>query len=70
MDLKQYIGLLVGQQQSPEQIRDQLATTPAAVRHLDACINAAITAHQPKVRKPVAWITTPVKEILPKQPRG
>jgi hypothetical protein len=63
MDLSIFTGLLVGQQATPEQVRRQVMTTPAAVRHLDACINAAITAHQPKPRKPVAWITTPVKEI-------
>ena len=70
MDLKPYIGLLIGQQQTPEQIRRQQVTTPADVRHLDKCIHAAATAHQPKVVKHVAWVTTPVKEILPKQPRG
>jgi hypothetical protein len=70
MDLKPYIGLLVGQQQTPEQISRQLLTTPATDRYLDKCIHAAVTAHQPQVKKAVAWITTPVKEILPKQPRG
>jgi hypothetical protein len=70
MDLKPYVGLLIGQQLTPEQIRRQQLTTPADVRHLDACIHAAVTAHLPKVSKPTQWITTPVKAILPKGPRG
>jgi len=69
MDLKQYIGLLIGQQQTPEQIRRQLVTTPAADRYLDKCIHAAVTAHQPQAKKSVAWITTPVKKI-PSDPLG
>ncbi len=69
MDLKPYIGLLVGQQQTPEQISRQLLTTPATDRYLHKCIHAAVTAHQPQAKKAVAWITTPVKKI-PSGPLG
>jgi len=70
MDLKQYIGLLVGQQQTPEQIRRQLVTTPAADRYLDQCINAAITAHLPKVTAPAAAAVALSKGSQPTHPGG